>query len=141
MRRSILRHAFIILTAAFLLGLIAGANAQTPRGRLWMGSHLTGILVALMVAVVGLTWDDLRLGARASQVLWFVAVPVNYFLMATLGFFAPALGIPQPIATPALPAPAAWLTGAMATCLVIATISSLTLSGLVVYGLRRHTSA
>jgi hypothetical protein len=136
MRRTILRHAFVILTVAFLLGLVAGASARTPHGRLWMGSHLTGILVALMVAVVGLTWDTLRLGDRAGRVLWFVTVPVNYFLVATLGILAPILGVPQPIATPALPAPPPWLNGAMAACLVVATISSLTLSGLVLYGLR-----
>jgi hypothetical protein len=136
MRRSILRHAFVILTVAFLLGLTAGASAGGPRGRLWMGSHLTGILVALMVAVVGLTWDSLRLGARAGRLLWFVTVPVNYFLLATLGILAPLLRVPQPIATPALPAPPGWLAGAMGACLLIATVSSLTLSGLVVYGLR-----
>jgi hypothetical protein len=29
-----------------------------------MGSHLTGILVSLMVAVVGLLWAELELGPR-----------------------------------------------------------------------------
>jgi hypothetical protein len=136
MRRTILRHAFVMLTIAFLLGLVAGVNGEQPQGRLWMASHLTGILVALMVAAVGLVWADLRLGRRASRVLFFVTVPVNYFLLATLGVAAPLLRVRQPIATPHLPAPTPAMTAALTTCLIIATLSSLTMSGLIVRGLR-----
>jgi hypothetical protein len=136
MRKTILKHAFVMLTAAFLLGLVAGAMAHHPHGRLWMGSHVTGILVSLMVAVVGLLWLDLRLSPRAGRVLFFVTVPVNYYLLATLGVVGPALGFPQAISTPQLPAAAPWVTGLMSATLVVATVSALTMSGLVVYGLR-----
>ena len=138
MRRTILKHAFVLLTAAFLLGLVAGSMAHHPHGRLWMGAHLTGILVALMVAVVGLVWPELRLSAKAGKVLLFVTVPMNYYLMAALGVAGPALGFPQPIATPQLPPPAVWVTGWMTANLVVATVSGLTLAVLVVFGLRRQ---
>jgi hypothetical protein len=136
MRRTILRHAFVMLTLAFLIGLGAGAMAHHPNGRLWMGSHLTGILVSLMVAAVGLVWPELRLGPRASRVLFLVTVPVNYYLLATLGVVAPVMGVPQAIATPQLPAAAAWAVRLTGFSILVATLSSLTLSALVVYGLR-----
>jgi hypothetical protein len=138
MRRTILKHAFVILTVAFLLGLVAGSMAHHPHGRLWMGSHITGILVALMVAVVGLVWPELRLSPRAGKVLFFVTVPMNYYILAALGVAAPALGFPQAIATPQLPPAASWVTGWMTTNLVVATASALTMSVLVVFGLRRQ---
>ena len=136
MRKTILKHAFVMLTAAFLLGLVAGAMAHHPHARLWMGSHITGSLVSLMVAVVGLLWQDLRLSARASRILFFVTVPVNYYLLAMLGVVGPALGFPQAISTPQLPPAPAWLTGLISATLVVATLSALTMSGLVIYGLR-----
>jgi hypothetical protein len=92
-----------------------------------------------MVAVVGLVWPELQLGPRGARVLFFVTVPVNYYLLATLGVLGPALGFPQPISTPRLPPPALWVTGLMTATLMVATVSALTLSVLVVYGLRgRH---
>ena len=81
MRRSILKHAFVMLTGAFLLGLAAGSMAHHPHGRLWMGSHLTGILVSLMVAVVGLLWPELRLSPRAAR----VAIPASFLMRSLAG--------------------------------------------------------
>jgi hypothetical protein len=136
MRRTILKHAFVFLTIAFLIGLVAGASAHHPHARLWMGSHVTGILVGLLAAVVGLLWPELHLGPRALRLLFFVTVPVNYYLLAVLGVVGPAFGFPQPITTPQLPAAASWLGGLVAATLVIATLSALTMSVLVVVGMR-----
>jgi len=138
MRRSIVRHAFVILTVAFLLGLAAGVTGGNhhPNARLWLASHLTGILVAVMIAVVGLAWNELALGERARKVLFFVTVPMNYYALVVLGIFAPAMGVPQPIAAPGLPPVASWVQGIMVFSLIVVTISSLLMSILVVLGLR-----
>jgi hypothetical protein len=138
MRRNVVRHAFVILTVAFLLGLTAGVTGGShhPHARLWLASHLTGILVAVMIAVIGLAWNELELGARARKVLFFVTVPMNYYALGVLGIFAPAMGVPQAIAAPHLPAVAPWVQGIMVFSLIAVTISSLTMSILVVVGLR-----
>jgi hypothetical protein len=138
MRRIVLKHAFVILTVAFLLGLVAGVTSGSnhPHARLWLGSHITGLLVAVMLGVVGLLWNDLQLGARAKKVLFFVTVPMNYYAVVVLGVLAPAVGVRQPIATPGLPPGPAWMGPIMGTSLTLVTISSLLMSILVVYGLR-----
>jgi hypothetical protein len=143
MRRIIVRHAFIFLTVAFLLGLVAGVTGGNhhPHARLWMGAHITGILVALMVAIVGLMWPELELGRRAARILYAVTIPANYFIMAVLGVLAPAMGFPQAIATPDLPSTAAWVHALVAATLVIATVSNLSMSGLMIYGLRARPGA
>ena len=138
MRRSVVRHAFVILTLSFMLGLVAGATGGNhhPYARLWLASHLTGILVSVMIAVVGLSWHELALGERARKVLFFVTVPMNYYALVVLGIFAPIMGVPQPIAAPGLPPVASWVQGLMTFSLIVVTISSLTMSILVVVGLR-----
>jgi hypothetical protein len=143
MRRTILKHAFVILTVAFLLGLVTGitSGAHHPRARLWLASHLTGILVALMVGVVGLLWRELRLGRRAQQALFFVTVPMNYYALVVLGILAPAVGVGPPLGGAGLPPAPAWAQGLVNVSLVLVTVSSLLMSILVVVGLRGRESA
>jgi hypothetical protein len=138
----ILKHAFVILTVAFLLGLAAGVTGgnRHPHARLWLASHITGLLVAVMMGVVGLTWGELELGERARKVLFFVTVPMNYYAMIVLGVLAPAVGVPQPIAAPGLPPAPAWMQPVMGFSLTVVTISSLLMSVLVVFGLRGRTA-
>jgi hypothetical protein len=137
MRRTILKHAFIILTVAFLLGLVTGFSSgnHDPRAPLWRGSHLTGILVALMIGVVGLVWPDLRLGRRAERVLFFVTVPMNYYALVVLGIMAPIAGVAPPLSGITLHPPAA-AQMLVNVSLFLISASSLLLSGLIVYGLR-----
>jgi hypothetical protein len=138
MRRTILRHAFVILTVAFLLGLAAGVagGSRHPHARLWLASHVTALLVAVMIAVIGLAWSELELGERARKVLYFVTVPMNYYALVVLGVLAPALGVPQAIAAPGLPPAPSWMQGLMGFSLIVVTASSLLMSSLLVFGLR-----
>jgi hypothetical protein len=138
MRRTVLRHAFVFLTVAFLLGLAAGVTSGNnhPHARLWLGSHITGLLVAVMVGVVGLVWNELNLGGRAKKVLFFMTIPMNYYAVVVLGILAPAVGVRQPIATPALPPGPAWMGPIMGVSLTLVTISSLVMAIMVVVGLR-----
>src|SRR5687768_7070429 len=100
--RSVLRHAFIILTVAFLLGLAIGPLKGDPQARLVFGSHVTGIVVGIWMITIALVLPHLRLGQNGARVLWICLVPGNYFGMATLGLFAPLVRFPS-INTPELP--------------------------------------
>jgi hypothetical protein len=140
-RQRILKHAFIILTVAFALGLVTGAahGAHAPTAKSWLVSHITGILVSMLIAIVGLLWGDLRLGPRASRVLFWVTVPGNYAVMVILGVALPLLGAGPAIASPETPEPVGAVAGLLVAGISLATIISFTMCGLVIYGLRgRH---
>ena len=139
MRRVILRHAFVFLTIAFALGLVAGVTGgnNDPSARLWLASHTTGLLVCFLVGLVALTWPELRLGPRAEKVLYAVTVPINYLAMVNLGVLAPLARVAPPIVAPKGLAPApAWAQGVVNVTLVIVTLSSFLMTGLILYGLR-----
>ena len=140
MRKTILKHAFVILTVAFVLGLVAGAvgGTHSPMAKAWLASHMTGILIALLMSVVGLAWPDLQLGPRARRVLYWATVPANYINMVVLGILAPALGGAPAIAVPEAPAPADGVKALLVAGIAFATVASFLMAGLVLYGLRRR---
>jgi hypothetical protein len=140
-RQRILKHAFVILTVAFALGLVTGGagGAHSPSAKAWLISHITGIIVGLLIAIVGLLWSDLRLGPRASRVLFWATVPGNYLVMLILGILMPLLGVSPAIAVPDAPAPTGAAQGLLVFGIAVATVTSFLTSGLVLYGLRgRH---
>jgi hypothetical protein len=138
MRRTLLKHAFVILIVAFALGLAAGVTSSNhdPHARLWLSSHVTGLLVSLMIGLVAVAWPELDLGRRAASVLAFVTIWPNYLALAALGIMAPAVGVSPAISGPKLPPPPAWASGVVNATLVIVTVSSFVMGGLVLYGLR-----
>jgi hypothetical protein len=139
MKRSILRHAFIILTVSFALGLVAGASAgsHSPGARAWLASHLTGIMVSILMSVVAFASAELRLGARAMRVLWVATVPANYLALVVLGILGPALGAtPALLAGPDTPPTPPGVEALVVAGIVVASVSSFVMSGLVIYGLR-----
>jgi hypothetical protein len=138
-RQRILKHAFVILTVAFALGLVVGASHGAHHdvaAKAWLVSHVTGIIVSVLIAIVGLLWGDLRLGPRAAQVLFWATVPGNYLVMLILGIVLPAMGIAPALAVPEGPAPAGLGQTLLVFGIVLATITSFVMSGLVLYGLR-----
>ena len=138
MRKRILKHAFVILTVAFVIGLVTGFahGAHSPLAKAWLVSHVSGILAALIMSVVALLWSDLRLGPRAARVLYWATVPANYAVMAILGVVVPAMGAAPPIAAPEVPPPAGAAATLTTVGIVLATVSSFMMAGLVLYGLR-----
>jgi hypothetical protein len=137
-RKTILKHAFVILNVAFALGLVTGVahDAHHPSAKAWLISHITGIMICLLMSVVALAWSDLQLGRRAERVLYWSTVPLNYVVMAILGVITPALGASPSLAVPEAPAAPPAVQGLVVFGIVLATISSFAMSGLVVYGLR-----
>ena len=143
MRKRILRHAFVILTIAFVLGLVTGvAHGQhSPLARAWLASHLTGILVSLMMAVVGLAWPELELGPRAQRVLYLATVPANYLNMLVLGILTPALGGAPELAAPEAPPAPPGVKAMITAGIVFATVVAFVMSGLMIRGLRERRAA
>jgi hypothetical protein len=139
-RKNILKHAFVILNVAFALGLVTGAahGAHSPSAKAWLISHITGIMVCLLMSVVGLAWSDLQLGRGAQRALYLATVPLNYLVMAILGIITPALGASPSLAVPEAPAAPGPVQALVVAGIVLATVSSFVMSGLVVYGLRRR---
>ena len=74
MRRAILRHGFVVL----LLGLLSGFGvaAGGPLARGWLGTHLTLMLTAVFIVLVGLVFEDLVLSPRQRSVLAVAVVVV-----------------------------------------------------------------
>jgi hypothetical protein len=138
LRKNILFHAFIILTLAFALGLVTGIahGAEHASAKIWLISHVTGIMVAMLMSIVALLWSDLQLGPRASRVLYRSTVPANYAVMVILGVLIPALGASPSLVVPEAPPAAAAVQALEVVGVVLATISSFTTSILVVVGLR-----
>lgn len=140
MRKQILKHAFVILNIAFVLGLVTGIahGTHSPSARAWLVGHLTGILISLLMSVVGLLWNDLQLGRRAQRVLYWSTVPINYVLMGVLGIAAPALGASPGLVAPEAPPAPPGVQALVTAGIILATVASFALSGLVVYGLRQR---
>lgn len=136
--RGVLRHAFVILTISFLLGLAIPPLGHDPRARLFLGSHITGIAIGIWMTTIALLLPRLRLGDRGRRVVWFCAVPANYFGLVVLGILAPVFKFPS-VSTPALPAiegaPAAIVMSGVA----VTTVTTLLLCGMILYGLRGET--
>ena len=134
MRRSVLRQGFVIL----LLGLLSGFGivAGGPYARGWLGTHLTLMLTAVFILLVGLAWDSLKLSARQRAVLRFTLVLDGYW-GGLAGVFATLTRIPGPVSGGgAQPAPGWESTVFFAVFLPILTILPFVFTGLVLYGLR-----
>lgn len=135
-QRALYRHGFGILTIALSMGAVVGAMGGTPQARLWLGAHTTGIMVGLIVIAVGAIWPRLTLSERLSTLTYRVTAVGNWTGLAVLGIFAPATQFPSPISTPTLPPPAPWAGAVVGTGLLVVTLSTFVMCGLVLYGLR-----
>ncbi len=131
--RSIIRQGFIVLFGAFLLGF--GIIPGGPRARGFMSAHITAMIGAALIILVGLVADRLVLTSRQRKVLRFSAILDGYWGLAT-GLYATIFNIPGPV-TGAGAKPA----GLAATVFFIAFIPVITIlpfifTGLTIYGLR-----
>jgi hypothetical protein len=142
-RRRILFHAFAMLTLAFALGLVAGALGpmRHPHARLWLGAHLTGILMGTMMLGLGLARAHLTLGPRASRAFTWSLLWGNWVGMAILGIFSCVMGIGSPIVAPALPGPTGWKAALVGLALVFVTLTTFTTCILGLLGARARTAA
>ena len=138
-QRALFRHGFALLTLGFVIGGAVGGMGGGPRARLFLGSHVTALLVGLLVIAVGVVWPRLVLGARGASVAYATTVWGNWIGAVVLGLFAPAIGFPSKISTPELPQPAAWANAIVGLGLVSVTVTTFVMCGLVLHGLRPAT--
>lgn len=132
-RRSMLRQGFIVLLIAFLTGF--GIIAGGPHARGFMATHISLMLNALFIIVIGLVWEQLELSQRQRKVLRFAAVFDGYWSAAG-GVFATLFAIPgpatgggaQPSGTPA--------TIFFSVFIPLLTALPFVFTGLVLHGLR-----
>jgi hypothetical protein len=136
-QRDLFRHAFVILFAAFVLGLVAGTMTGRPTARLWLAAHITGILVALLLVAVGVVLPHLNLSDGQRRWLFRFAVIGNWVGVVVLGVFGAAIGAAAPIASPtALPAIASWQQSVISGAIAVVTVGSFGTVVLVLLGLR-----
>ena len=132
-RRSIIRHGFIVLLIAFGLGF--GIISGGPQARGWMATHLTAMLAASFMILVGLVWSHLTLSRRQRALLRFAVVFNGYWGVAG-GAFATIFGIPGPV-TGGGAHPSGWPATVFFTVFIpVITILPFLFAGLVLYGLR-----
>ena len=137
MQRDLFRHAFVILFAAFILGLVAGSMTGQPTARLWLAAHITGILVSLLLVAVGVVLPHLNLSDGQRRWLFRFAVIGNWIGLLVLGVFGSAIGAAAPIASPAaLPPIAAWQQSVISGAIASVTVTSFGTVVLVLLGLR-----
>jgi hypothetical protein len=133
MRRSILRQGFIVFLLALLAGF--GVVAGGPHARGWLATHLTLMLTAVVIVLVGLIWDELVLGPRQRAVLKFAVVLDGYW-GAVSGAFATLFEIPGPVSGHGA-TPSGWpATLFLSVFIPVLTILPFLFTGLVLYGLR-----
>jgi hydroxylaminobenzene mutase len=135
-QRDLFRHAFVILFVAFVLGVVAGVESGRPTARLWLGAHMTGILVGLLLVAVGVVWPHLRLSEGQQRWLFRFAVIGNWIGVIVLGAFGAAIGAPAPIVAPGLPSVLAWQQSVISGGIAVVTITTFATVGLVLVGLR-----
>ncbi len=97
-------------------------------------------MVGLIVVAVGAVWPRLVLSARLETLAYRAAVVGNWTGLFVLGIFAPATRFRSPISTPTLPEPAAWSAAIVGVGLIVVTLTTFVMCGLVLYGLRRAPS-
>jgi hypothetical protein len=129
-------HGFVIVLICLAMGLVVAAAGPGVRGRQWLGAHVTGLMVGILLVAASTAWPNLRLGPRALKTAWFTLVSGAWAGLLVLGLFVPIMAVPQAQAAPNLPAPAAWTNGVVAAGLVYVTVTLLTAAGLFVAGLR-----
>ncbi len=132
--RRLLQLGMLLFFGALLIGLAIPALAVP---RLGVAAHLNGVIGALFLVVLGLVWPQLRLSPTASNLAFWLA-PYSFFvatLMPLLGGMWGAGGAMLPIAAgTARGTP--FQEGVIATGLITAAVAVITLSVLLVLGLR-----
>jgi hypothetical protein len=136
-RRAVLRQGFIVLLIAFLTGF--GIVAGGPMARGFMGTHLTLMITAVFIILIGLVWNDLVLSDRQRKVLRFAVVLDGYW-GALSGLFATLTRIPGP-ATGNGAQPSGWAATVFFSVFIpVLTILPFVFGGLALYGLRNRGS-
>jgi len=130
-RRTLMRHGFLFLFLALLLGL---AIVALPHPSKWLAAHLTAFLTGIILVVIALAWNELRLTTRQLTLAYATGLMASYGGLAGNVFGALA-DLPGPASNPGVVPP---MPQAAVFYVILAVVvpSALISFGLVLYGMR-----
>lgn len=73
--RSLMLAGYVLFVLALVTGILVTA---LPNPRQGLSSHLTGVMNAMFLVLLGLAWERLRLGARAASAAFGLALYGTY---------------------------------------------------------------
>lgn len=130
-RRVLMRHGFVFLFLALVLGL---AIIALPHPSRWLAAHLTAFLTGLILVVTALAWNELRL-TNGQRKLAFATGLLAAYAGLVGNVFGAIADFPGPASDPGVapPMPEAVLFLAILAIIVPSLFVSF---GLVLYGMR-----
>jgi hypothetical protein len=130
-RRALMRHGFVFLFVALILGL---AIVALPHPGRWLAAHLTAFLTGLILVVIALAWNELRLTDGQRTVAYATGLLSAYTGLAG-NVFGAINDLPGPASNPGVAPPMPQAAVFLALLAII--VPSLFVSfGLVLYGMR-----
>jgi hypothetical protein len=130
-RRRLIRHGFVFLFLALLLGI---AITALPHPGRWLAAHLSALLTGLLLIATGVIWNELRLSARQRAIAAGCALTSAYAgIIANI--FGAIVDFPGPASDPGV-APPMPQAAVFFTLLAIVVPTILIAIGLGVYGMR-----
>src|SRR5215831_10111757 len=134
-RRALMRHGFLFLFLALVLGLAITALPYPSR---WLAAHLTAFLTGLILVVIALAWNELRL-THGQRTLAYVTGLVAAYGGLVGNVFGAITDLPGPASNPGV-APPMPEAAVFFTILAIIVPSLFVSFGLVLYGMRGATA-
>jgi hypothetical protein len=130
-RRALLRHGFLFLVFGLIFGL---AIIALPHPSRWLAAHLTALLTGLVLAVMGMAWNELRLTHKQRTVAYATGLIAAYGGLAG-NLFGAITDLPGPASNPGVtpPMPQA---GVFLAILAVTVPCVLVSFGLALYGMR-----
>ena len=130
-RRALMRHGFLFLFLALVLGL---AIVALPHPSRWMAAHLTALITGLILVVMALAWNELRLSNSQRKLAYATGLAAAYGGLVG-GAFGAITDLPGPASNPGIAPPMPQAGVAFAILAIV--VPSLFISfGLVLYGMR-----
>jgi hypothetical protein len=130
-RRRLLRHGFVFLFLALLLGL---ATAGLPNAQKWMAAHVTALLTAVVLVAIGHSWRDLVLTAGQRTLAYRCGIVSAYAGLAA-NVWAALVNLPGPATSPGVqPTGVPALVFFSLLAIIVPTI--LVSFGLILFGMR-----
>jgi hypothetical protein len=133
-RRVLMRHGFLFLFLALVLGL---AIIALPYPSRWLAAHLTAFLTGLILVVIALAWNELRLTHGQRTLAYTTGLVAAYAGLAG-NVFGAITDLPGPASKPGV-APPMPQAGVFFAILAIIVPSLFVSFGLVLYGMRGAT--
>jgi hypothetical protein len=133
-RRVLMRHGFLFLFLALVLGL---AIIALPYPSRWLAAHLTAFLTGLILVVIALAWNELLLTHGQRTLAYTTGLVAAYAGLAG-NVFGAITDLPGPASNPGV-APAMPQAGVFFAILAIIVPSLFVSFGLVLYGMRGAT--